>query len=697
MNSDPPSLDFSRKTKGREPNFKSLSAALLLLCLAAFGLLLPSLGFYWDDWPWAWLRHLYGPTGMLSIDRAHRPLAGPFLFGAAVLSEDSPLRWQSINLALRWLGGLSLAWALVRVWPGKMQTAAWAAFLFVVYPAFNQQFISINTSRHLFPLIGYCLSVGLMISALRRRMEGAGQGQYWSGLGASLILALASMLSSEYVYGLELLRPIFLWFAVSEEAEKDQPGGGRKTAASVSRTWLPFAGLLLLVFLWRYRVSQSVNYAVVFPTELSGDPAGGITALLGEALTGAVKGALLAWGRVLDFPTRAEVGLRGLGIFWGLSAATAVAAYLYLRGFRKREMEQRVGRQHLVLGAAGLLVGGLPFLAAGLPIDLNFPSDRAMLPLLLGACLFWAGLLELLPIPLQAKLAALALTVGLATGAQHRSGLAYAREWQEQQDFFQQLSWRIPALEPGTALVTQQFKFDYSTDNSLTAPLNWMYFPQAPEGQLPLMLFYLNLRLGSAIPDLENGLPVQQNYGQYTFSGSTDDLLLLYHNPPDCLRILDPQIDAHYTPLPGLLRQGLKLSNLKRIQTEVEKTAVLPEPFKIPSYENEHPEREWCYYYERADLYRQIESWAEAAALGLEAEQRGLEPQNDAERAPFILAFAHTDHWERAVSWSRIARENSPWIEPLLCSIWGSIETETVDSTRKELAITEIRSYLNCT
>jgi hypothetical protein len=716
-----------------QPGWLSLAAVLLLVCLAAYGPALPRLGFYWDDWPWAWLEHLHGPAGMLAIDREFRPLAGPFLGAAALLAGGEPLLWQVLNLGLRWMSALALAWALLQIWPGGRAQAAWAALLFVIYPAFGQQFIPINTSRHLFPLAIAFISLGLMALAVRRRFAGPEQGgrEYWLLMGASLLLALAALLTSEYVYGLEFLRPAILWLVFMQvEGEKPEADPRLRAWRRAKRTlwaWLPFAGLLAVILTWRYRVSLSVNYPVTLLAGLAADPPGALAAALRETAGGVLQAVLAAWGRALDFPARGELGLRGLAVYWGLAALVAALVFIFLLRYGASEAEQgrplrggalrggalRGGAlrgaalQRLLLGGLALILSCLPFLVTGLPLGLNFPSDRALLPLLFGACLVWAGLLELLPLPRAAKVAALAVAAGLAAGAQFRQGQEFAREWEQQRDFFQQLAWRAPGLQPGTALVTQQLKFDYSSDNSLTAPVNWMYAGAegaalgqgspsgAAQGKLPLMLFYLNLNR-QALPSLAAGQAVEMEYGQYTFSGSTDDLVLLYHNPPACLRLLDPQLDAYFTPLPGQLQRALARSNLGRILPSPGSEAEPPGPLRKPAGEAQAGGLGWCYYYEKADLARQTGDWEGAAALGLEAGRGDLAPQNEAERAPFILAFAHTSRWELARQWSLAAWEESPWTGELLCSLWETIEAEAPESPEKLQALGEVRGELGC-
>jgi len=74
---------------------------LLVVAILAFGLLIPWLGFYWDDWPKAWFLHLLGPTGFDEVYGADRPnLAWTYLITTSILGE-SPIAWQIFGLLTR--------------------------------------------------------------------------------------------------------------------------------------------------------------------------------------------------------------------------------------------------------------------------------------------------------------------------------------------------------------------------------------------------------------------------------------------------------------------------------------------------------------------------------------------------------------------------------------------------------------------
>ena len=46
----------------------------LLVCLLGYGLLIPWLGFYWDDWrPAVWVAHSLGPARLMEYGNCSEP------------------------------------------------------------------------------------------------------------------------------------------------------------------------------------------------------------------------------------------------------------------------------------------------------------------------------------------------------------------------------------------------------------------------------------------------------------------------------------------------------------------------------------------------------------------------------------------------------------------------------------------------
>ncbi|HRQ22638.1 MAG TPA: hypothetical protein PLF42_04330, partial [Anaerolineales bacterium] len=72
----------------------------------AYGLLLPVTGFYWDDWPFAWIAQFLGPAEFTPAFAPFRPFLGPIFYVTTSLIPIHPLAWQVFALVVRFALGL---------------------------------------------------------------------------------------------------------------------------------------------------------------------------------------------------------------------------------------------------------------------------------------------------------------------------------------------------------------------------------------------------------------------------------------------------------------------------------------------------------------------------------------------------------------------------------------------------------------
>src|SRR5262245_53247117 len=102
---------------------KSIPILMAILTIVAYGLFLPFTGFYWDDWPFAWIARFQGPKAFFQAFEGVRPFLAPIFFVTTSLIPPVPLYWQIFALLIRFISGL-LAWFWFRqTWPHyKRQT-----------------------------------------------------------------------------------------------------------------------------------------------------------------------------------------------------------------------------------------------------------------------------------------------------------------------------------------------------------------------------------------------------------------------------------------------------------------------------------------------------------------------------------------------------------------------------------------------
>jgi hypothetical protein len=341
----------------------------------------------------------------------------------------------------------------------------------------------------------------------------------------------------------------------------------------------------------------------------------------------------------------------------------------------------------LGLGILSTLLAGVPFLVAGLPVRLTFPNSRFTLPFALGAAFLLVAILDLLP-RWNTKIFIASALAALAVGVQFNHGYLWREDWQGQKSFFWQMLWRIPDLQPGSILLSSDTPFDYSSDNSLTFPLNWIYAPENHTTQMDYAYFFVSVRLGNELKELKPGLPVHQDYLAATFDSSSDNLVVVHFAPPGCFRVLHPLYDRDLPLAPAMGEQAaiLQASGLPVLPRTVARalqmsdvTTVLSETSRDvapPGIYSPEPAHTWCYYFEKADLARQDEDWDQVARIGDQVFAIPYYPDDDSEYLPFVEAYARTGRWEQARDLSRKTADLMPVLRPALCALWQRVERD---------------------
>jgi hypothetical protein len=648
-------------------------------------LLIRELGFYWDDWPAAWFTHVFGSSGFQAVFESDRPLLGRLYQLTTPLMGTSALRWQAFGLLARWLS-VCLFWlVLLSIWPYHRWQATTAALLFLVYPGFSQQPITITYS-HVWLLLGvFLLSLLVMLWAAWRPRW------YWPLNFAGWLLSAASLFTVEYFFGLEFLRPVLLWLVYAHTVV-DRRARLRKTVLH----WLPYLVIDGLFLVWRLFLTETPRGQVSIFSQLASSPLDTLFRLLTDIQEALIESSFTAWGRIFGFQHWFNFTdlAANTPILTALLAVSLVAGLLVFLLKVDRPVDSPPSRwnswgyQAMAVGLLAMVFAGIPFWMTGLPVRLQFPWDRFTLAMIFGVCLLLAGLLDAFINRRSFQIFVLCTLVGLSAGLHFQNARNYARRWDTMQSFFWQLTWRAPQIEPGTILLTDDWPFDRSTDNSLTAPLNWTYAPDFSGDELPYLIMDISTRLGINLPALESGQAVYEDFRVAEFSGSTSEMILFYYSPPACVRFLNPAVDGDIFRYPATLQRALPLSDLDRI---IAAPQIPAQPPEVLGRRNPH---EWCYYYQQADLAVQQGSFETAAALGDEALALNRTAHSAYEYLPFIEAYAKTGQWENAHALTSQAYAQQYTARPALCRLWDNLQQDT--SSAPPGLITEIQAEINC-
>ncbi len=82
----------------RLPNSMRTPLLIVAATLLTYGVLLPYLGFYRDDWYLLVTAQSEGPTGIISLFQIDRPLLRFLYVGGYRLLGENPLAWQLATL-----------------------------------------------------------------------------------------------------------------------------------------------------------------------------------------------------------------------------------------------------------------------------------------------------------------------------------------------------------------------------------------------------------------------------------------------------------------------------------------------------------------------------------------------------------------------------------------------------------------------
>ncbi len=686
------SLRFSRR---------SVPLLLAVVSILAFGLLLPFWGLYLDDWHHVYFSFNGGLQGLQDFFLFDgRPLAYMFYaLGFRVLGYN-PLAWQIFALSLRTLTAIVIWICLREIWREHEREAVWTAILFLIYPLFRQQQFSIAYSMHWFGYGLYVLSIWLMVLAVKRPTRFA----LFTIL--SLAASFGHLIFLEYFAGLELIRPVILWIMVRRQT--------RGFKAQLRRTllyWLPY------LFLW---LAFVVYRLYLMPKPKPGYERNQLLILSG-LLEAPLKTALhfiqysfqdtltilfSSWQNAIN-PAMFNFQLPANLLAVGAAFLSAIGLFFYFSqlqipgdGLDQQQQPDSVSTadrwwiEAFVLGLLLVLLGLLPIWLTDQFIVTDNPlwSDRYSLAGLLGASLAIVALISGLIGNPKYRLILLSLLVGLAIGWNLLVGNEYRWSWADQTEFYHQLSWRAPYVKPGTTFLAEGELFNRMTEYETAFAISTLYPKASEEFELGYWFISLSRRFDDRMDELLQGIPIRYNRFYTVFRGNSKDSLVISYEPESnqCLWVLSAE-DQEYQELPELTRQAAIISNLDLIWQDG--PGMRPIPAKIFGPD---PGKNWCYYYEKADLARQYGEWSKIVDLWGQADQQGMKPEHGRELLPFIYGFAHTGEWSTASDLTNEAIRLTPKMRAPFCTAWKNIQSQTISSIERDSVLQQIQAKLDC-
>ncbi len=617
----------------RNRNSLALVAGCLLLLSAA--VYLPFVGkisYTHDDWYLMYDAHVAGPQFFHEVYSGDRPARAFVLGPAYALFGDSPLGYNLTGYAFRLLAGLALFWILDLLWPHRRSVSLSAALLFVIYPGFLSQTNPIDYQSQLLSLCLAMISIALTVKAL---------------LTAKPLLRIGLMVTSvllgwlylglvEYHMGLEILRLMVILLVLYRQ----KVTGIKSWLREIVKLWLPYLSIPVGFLIWRTflfqveRRATDINYQI---GEFIASPLYKGLSWSVALLQDTFKVILLAW--VVPFHDMVlQLRLRDMLLALGIAIAAAAVLALVLSFIRRQEQEQESlsnwKTEMLVVGGIAAVGGLLPIIIANRQADFGDYS-RYTLASSAGSAMVITALIAFLA-SARMRLAALLLLVGMAAMTHFANGVHAAQDTQTIDNFWWQVSWRVPQFKDGTTLVASYpGQTGISEDYFVWGPAGLIYSPQK-QSTSPL-----TIRVPAAILTQDITLQILAGRGHLDSvrrgNASEQDysnvLVLAQAAPDGCVRVIDgsqPELSSSDAQSILLVAPRSKIQNVLL-------TADHPQP--PAAVFGSEPPHGWCYYYEKASLAAQSGDWSTVVKLGDEAVSRGYHPADRVEWLPFLKAY----------------------------------------------------------
>jgi hypothetical protein len=636
---------------------------ILLTTVITYGVSIPRLGYYFDDWYLLWSGHVRGAASIVSLFSTDRPFMGVVYSYVYRLLGDTAINWHLYALLWRFLGGLAFFWILRLLWPNHKYMTTLMAVLFVLYPGFLSQPNANTKQNHLYGFGTALFSIALMLQAMKTG------NRAWKVVYSvlSILLTANYLWIYEYMIGFEGTRLILLGYALFQ-------GGVRRFGSLVrevlKRIW-PYWLVTAIFLYWRILVFESSRNA----TDVSGladsylsNPGYMSLRLIAETARDFLDTVIFAWF-VQPYQLISRAPYSNLAYALLIAAVVALLVFAYTRLYKKwwgagldESETPRLVRDFLWIGVLVTIFAILPVILSGRQVELYDAYKSYGLHPISGVVLFIAGLLLMFQ-PNFRSLIPLAL-IGISVTTQLLNADSWKPFWDYQRQMWWQLTWRAPDIQDDTLVMTYSTDgYNPEQDYEIWGPINLIYRPdraETPSIQAEVLnnTTVLNILKKESFDNYVRDIRLHRDY---------NNVLLLSMSPlSSCLHVIDGRLPVYSETESSLIRQAGEYSRVDRIIPTG--TAPMP-PASIFGTEPEHG---WCYYYQKAALARQVGDWEELARLYDQVLALELETNDKSEVIPFFEALVNLGRYDDARSlYNRQIKGNAGMRFPLCTFLSG--------------------------
>lgn len=457
---------------------------LLFYSLLSYGVFIPFLGLYSDDWIFLSIYQKYGHAGLTQYFSTNRPVWGLLYHATLPVIGNSVAMWHVFSLLAMLMCGMAFRKLILLLWPDRHLNALIGGLLFILFPGYTLSPIAITFGHIYIVYLFFLLSTIFLIKAA------SDDKNRLLNICLSLIFYATNLLMMEYFFVLSFIQPIILWIIFS----KNSPSLKQKLTLLAKFYW-PWVIVLITVSIWRVFLFdyQTYNYSLNTLEIIKGNPFQGILILVSNYFSDLFKTGVYAWVEpikyIITHKDQTTLYYATLGLVMLSFIVTYVIFLIFSKNNKDFRTESLFNGKGLLLAFFALSLAGWPFWVTGLDVSLNGLSSRFVLPFIFGSCIFFISIFEYINNS-KLKISIVSIIIALALGKNLMVKYEFRHEQIMLSSYMNQLHERIPDLEAGAFIISNDLPFKYMSDATLSSIIDWFYAPQSDQETLDHVLVF---------------------------------------------------------------------------------------------------------------------------------------------------------------------------------------------------------------
>lgn len=620
---------------------ETFAATLLILVttVITYGVSIPKLGYYHDDWFVLWSGQMRGAGSIIPLFSSDRPFMGVVYSFVYRLLGDTITNWHVYALLWRFIGGLAFFWILRLIWPEHKYMTTVMTVLFIVYPGFLSQPNANTKQNHLYGFATALLSIAFMLQAMKTNIKGL---KITYSL-ISILLTANYLFIYEYMIGFEGMRVILLGYTLFQDGFREF----RTLVREISKRIWPYLMVTAGFLYWRvfiFEGARNATDAFGLAESYLGNFRYMSIRLILETVKDFLDTSIFAWF-VEPYQLFSAAPYSNLTYAFLIAGTVSALVLLYTALFKKwwgveyNEAEiPRLMKNFIWIGAIVIICAILPVIFSDRQVDLYDTYKSYGLHPIAGVILFISGILLMLQ-PNFRRWILIAL-IGVSVSTQVLNADHWGQYWDYQREMWWQLTWRAPDIKDDTLVMAYiSGGFNPQQDYEVWGPLNLIYNP-TPAAEPAIQAEVLNADTAYSI--LKKDVLNNRVRGIKLHRDFNNVLLLSLPSSNSCFHVVDGDLPVYSEREPLLVQQVGDYSHVDRIIPTG--TSPVP-PFSIFGTE---PERGWCYYYQKASLARQNGDWEEVGRLYDQILELNLDTDDKSEIIPFFEGLVNLGRYDEA-------------------------------------------------